>query len=95
MGAVDATRLRPGGRVVSRYEASIEERGNGFADVGDYVVGDDDKVYRVVTEGSDIETQSCGAGNICHGYIVEDADWDDIDDSNEPVCSALLGKVLP
>ena len=79
------------GEAPRRYEANLEERGNGFADVGDYVAGDDGQVYRVVVVGSRIETQGCGAGNLC-SCIVEDADWDDVGDDSEPTCSVMLGS---
>ena len=57
--------------------ASVVECGNGFPDVGD-VVGSDEVAYRVLRSGSRIETQGSGLGNICHGYIVEEVDWDDV-----------------
>jgi hypothetical protein len=79
-------------KAVVYYEASVEERGNGFADLGDYVVGGDENVYRVVKVGTRIETRGCGEGNICFGYVVERADWSDVDDDTEPTCSALIGS---
>ena len=63
--------------------ASIEERGNGFPDVGDAVSGDDGTLYRVVVAGSRIETQGCGAGSVCSGYQLAPFEWDDLEDGEE------------
>ena len=69
---------------------TIHERGNGFPEVGDYVAGDDGEVYRVSSIRGRIHTgQSCGDANYVHA-TVELADWDDVDDLSEPVCSATL-----
>jgi len=68
-------------------QAKIIERGNGYADVGDYVSGDDGEVYTVVSFRGPIFTG--GAGNFMHA-TVELADWADVTDDNEPTCSAEL-----
>jgi hypothetical protein len=69
--------------------ATIEERGNGFADVGDYVTGDDGQLYRVVALEGPIHTGSSGGSNYIHGRL-EPADWDDVTDETEPTCAAIL-----
>lgn len=74
---------------MTTYKATIEERGNGFAGVGEYVVATDGAVYRIVSTHGPIHTAGCGAPNYIHG-VVEDADWDDIDDDSEPYCSAVV-----
>jgi hypothetical protein len=68
---------------------AIAERGNGFPDVGDYVSGDDGEVYEVVSMDSTIHTGGAGGGNYVHARVVL-ADWSDVDDDNEPVCTATL-----
>lgn len=78
----------------SEVEAIIEERGNGLADPGDYVTSDGD-VYRVVRTIGPIQTgRSPGAPNWVRA-IVEPADWDDIDDGNEPRCTAKIVEAQP
>ena len=67
---------------------TIAERGNGFPDVGDYVAGDDGEVYVVVTLDSTIHTGARGEGNWMRA-TVESADWSDVDDNSEPVCSCV------
>jgi hypothetical protein len=63
-------------------DATIEERGNGLPDVGDYVPGDDGELYRVVSMSSRIETGRCpGAGDWVNAK-VELADWDDCDEDD-------------
>lgn len=76
----------------TRYiRATIEERGNGFAGLGEYVAGDDGEVYRVVTllRHGHIETHGPGAPNTIEAE-VELADWDDVTDETEPYCSAVI-----
>jgi hypothetical protein len=68
--------------------ATIEERGNGLADVGDYVAGDDGEVYIVDKLIGPIHTNGCGPQ-----YIHADlslADWTDVDDDTDPRCGAVL-----
>jgi len=73
------------------YEATIEERGNGFPDVGDYVPGDDGQLYRVVTLTRRIETgTSSGAANWM-GATVEEADWDDCAEEDLFPAAAIIG----
>jgi hypothetical protein len=67
---------------MSAMECVIRERGNGLPDVGAYVPGHDGQLYRVVEIGR-IETgRSPGAGNWMRA-MVELADWDDCDESEE------------
>ena len=71
-------------------QATIEERGNGFPSVGDYVPGDDG-LYRVVSIDSRIET---GRAPGCSSWIratVEEADWEDCDEGEEFPASVLVG----
>jgi hypothetical protein len=64
--------------------ADIEEQGRGFPDVGHIVAGDDDLPYLVVEEGHHVTTQTCGRGNLCHGYVLRPRyDWDVVDDDDE------------
>lgn len=70
-------------------QAKIIERGNGLVDVGDYVAGDDGEVYTVVSITGPIHTGGPGSGNYVYAE-VELADWSDVDDDNEPSCSAVL-----
>lgn len=70
--------------------ATIQERGAGFPDVGDFVAGDDGEVYRVVNLTGRIHTaEHAGAANYRHAE-VSPASWQDVDDDNEPVCSAVI-----
>ena len=71
-----------------RYEATINERGNGLADVGDYVAGQDGNVYRVVSTGG-IHAGGTGAGRYMYA-VVELADWDAVGDDEEPECGAVV-----
>lgn len=84
------SRLRAEGAQVA---ATIVEAGNGFPDVGDYVPGDDGELYRVVTRGRNITTHGPGAGDQCHGYVLELADWSDAESDDEVhPCSARLDR---
>jgi hypothetical protein len=69
--------------------ATIHERGNGLADPGDYVAGDDGEVYEVVRYVGPIHTGGRGAGNYCHA-LVRLADWGDVTDESEPTCAAIV-----
>lgn len=72
------------------HEAVIYERGNGFPDVGEYVSGDDGEVYQVVELTDRVQTgRSPGAGNWLRARVTL-ADWSDVSDDNEPVCSCTL-----
>lgn len=74
----------------STSKATIEERGNGFPDVGDYVPGDDGNLYKVVTMHSQIITgNGSGTGSYIHA-TVELADWSDCEEGDEhPSCAVL------
>lgn len=61
--------------------AKIEERGNGFPSVGDYVSGEDGTLYRVLSAGSTIHTTG-GRSNWITAQ-VEECDWSDCDEGDE------------
>lgn len=69
--------------------ATIEERGNGFPDVGDYVPGDDGELYRVVSTDGRIQTGPAGASNWIRAS-VEAVEWDDCDEEAEFPAMAVL-----
>jgi hypothetical protein len=74
-------------------QAVIEERGNGFPGVGDYVPGDDGNLHRVVSVDGPIQTgRGVGRGNWILAQ-VELADWDDCDEGEEFPCMAIVGRV--
>ncbi len=65
------------------YNATIQERGNGFPDVGDYVPGDDGNLHRVARM-SRIHTGNSMRGDSNYVYaVVECADWSDCDEGDE------------
>lgn len=73
--------------------ATIQERGNGFCDVGDYVT-EDGTLYRVLSMGSSIQTGQSGSGapnEICD-CEVEDADWSELTDEEADgiICTAVV-----
>ena len=72
-------------------EATIQERGNGFPGVGDYVPGDDGGLYVVVTLDGPIHTGATGGGegNYIHA-TVEPADWADCDEDAEFPALAVI-----
>ena len=70
--------------------ASIREQGNGWPERGDYVRGDDGETYRVLRCGSRIETGRPGQGNVCLGYVLQPAEWDDLEDDQIHPCLALV-----
>ena len=75
-----------------RNHATIQERGNGLPDVGDYVAGNDGEVYRVVERVGRIVPGGAGTGRPdTVDAIVELAAWSDVDDDNEPTCTATIG----
>ena len=69
--------------------ATIEERGNGFPDVGDYVPGDDGGLYRVVSTDGRIQTGPAGTANWIRAS-VESVEWDDCDEGDEFPAMAVL-----
>lgn len=71
-------------------KAKIEERGNGFAGVGEYVT-EAGEIYRIVSVESTIHTGAPGIANYIHG-VVEPADWADVDDDTEPYCTAVVDE---
>lgn len=72
-------------------KATIQEWGNGFPRVGDYVVGYDGELYRVTSMDTRIFTgNSPGEPNYLYAE-VELADWSDIEDDKEPItCTAVV-----
>lgn len=77
-------------------QALIQEQGNGYPDVGDYVRGEDGALYRVQTIGSHIRTASehgiarAGGANVISA-TVEPADWSDCEEGAEFSALVLLG----
>lgn len=70
---------------------TIEERGNGFPGIGDYVAGDDGQMYLITGMASHIHT---GQASGCSNYVyatVEMADWDDVDENFESCGIAIVG----
>lgn len=71
----------------------IEERGNGFPDVGRYIPGDG-VLYRVEsTDGLIHTSQHPGRGNYIYAEVSE-ADWDDCDD-NDVFCGGVDVETVP
>lgn len=75
--------------------ATIYERGNGFADVGDYVSGDGN-LYRVTATSGNIQTGNPGSG--APNYMaaeVEEADWDDLTDEQADaiICTCTVAGI--
>lgn len=71
-------------------KCTIEERGNGFPVVGDYVPGDDGELYRVVELDHSIQTgNGSGSANWVRAE-VELADYDDVDEDDIEDCSAII-----
>ena len=77
---------------MTRYRATMEERGNGFG--GQLVAGDDGELYRIVSESGTIHAGPAGSRDYYHA-IVDEADWDTISDDEEPICSAVIGDEVP
>lgn len=71
------------------YNATIQEHGNGLADVGEHVVGDDGELYEVMRASNCIHTQGSGRPNYIYA-VVRLASWTDIDEDEEPRCSAVV-----
>jgi hypothetical protein len=71
--------------------ATIQERGNGFCDIGDYV-SDGTNVYRVLSLDGPIHTDVAGAPNYIYA-TVEPVDWDDLTDAEaeDIICSCVVG----
>lgn len=95
MGVAAAAKAYEAARLSSmhatkKFRATIHERGNGLADVGDFVAGDDGEVYRVVSLTGPIHTGPSGVANYMYA-TVELADWDDVTD-DEAMCSAIVGR---
>lgn len=91
------TTTNPAPRTEARHErdtttrdATIEERGNGLPDVGDYVPGSDGELYRIVTRGR-IQTGEVGSGRANRmRATVELASWDDVESGVEFAASAVV-----
>jgi hypothetical protein len=70
-------------------KATINERGNGLPDVGDYVPGTDGELYRVVSVGSIQVGRSPGCGDWLTAEI-DLADWDDCSEEDEFPAQAVI-----
>lgn len=70
---------------MTRTLATINERGNGFPGVGEYVACGGE-VYRVAATNGRIHT---GEPNYIYAEI-ELADWSDVGDDEEPYCDAVI-----
>ena len=63
--------------------ATIEERGNGLPDAGDYVPGDDGQLYRVVSTDGSVQTgRAPGRPNWIRATVAP-ADWSDCEEDAE------------
>lgn len=72
-------------------KATIEERGNGFPDVGDYVSDSDGNLYEIIYTDNNISTNPPHGNSI--SALLERADWSDLDEDEEPHESlAILGE---
>jgi hypothetical protein len=78
--------------VAEKWNATLNERGNGLPDAGDYVPGDDGQLYRVVETASTIHAGSPGAGNYVYAR-VELADWSDCEEGEEHSALAIVEVV--
>lgn len=71
--------------------ATLNERGNGLPDAGEYVPGDDGQLYRVVDTFGPIHTGSPGGGNYVYAH-VELADWSDCAEGEESSALAIVSE---
>ncbi len=62
--------------------ATIDEMGNGFPEVGDYVPGSDGNLYRVKTLGRIQTGRSPGASNWMPATVTR-VDWDECEEGDE------------
>ena len=81
-----------GRRETMTYDATIHERGNGHASIGDYVSGDG-CLYRIVEITGHICTGDAGCSNYQHGRVVP-VDWDDItdDQAEDILCGVVVAE---
>lgn len=63
-------------------ECTIEERGNGFPDVGAYVQDLNGQLYQVGSYIGPIHTGQPGEPNYIHATVTP-AEWDDCDEDDE------------
>ena len=76
---------------MTHTKATIEERGNGFPSVGDYVPDSEGGIYKVVAFEDRIQTGTApGASNWVRA-TVEPADWSDCAEGDEFPASVNLG----
>ena len=68
------------------------ERGNGFPRKGHFIMDDGHDLWRVVYEGSRIDTRADGRGNVVHGYVCRPADWSELTDG-EPYQAVFVPEV--
>lgn len=74
----------------ARWNATIEERGNGLPDVDSYVPGDDGNLYRITALDTTIHTGSGGGGDWIRAS-VELADWASCPEDEVSSCAAIVG----
>ena len=69
-------------------DATVYERGNGLPDVGDYVTDDEGNLWEIAGGRGRIET-SGHWGNHCDCQVIP-ADWDDLEEDEEPFPAVAL-----
>jgi hypothetical protein len=67
----------------------VQERGNGFPEVGDFVAGADGDVYRVQAFEGPIHTGPAGSPNWLWAKLAP-ALWCEVTDDTEPKCTVVL-----
>jgi hypothetical protein len=72
----------------TEYACTIQERGNGLPDVGDYV-SDGDQLYRVESIDSRIQIGQPGESNWVYATVVA-VDWSECSASDEHTASATI-----
>lgn len=71
-------------------ECTIEERGNGFPEVGDYCAcSGNGQLYRIVSTGRINIDSEAGRPNWCDG-TVELAEWSDCSEEDEHTAAVVL-----
>jgi hypothetical protein len=79
---------------MSIISATVIECGNGFPGIGDYLPGDDGKLYRVDEVTSRIQTDQPRWGYYVFANL-EEAHWDDVNsDDNLYPASAVIPSTI-
>ena len=81
---MDLSRSSPS--TATSTHATVYAQGGGLPDVGDLVAGDDGEAYRVLTRGR-VSTSSWG---LCASATLELADWSDVSEDTDGMCSATI-----